>query len=186
VIAFNQADSARKIIAMNPGCGIVLPGIADSLWKYQPAFNYQLLLDSLKNVVAVGNYSMATSLMLNAEMDWQRNRMMRFGFDTFRVYDFVRSRENINLTLAVMDYYTEHAAPDEAFRYLYLLETGGYQAKQARQIQSDLGTRFAERDSRTYMASDPETRLKGLCGNDDWYNAFRKAYLEEWKKQRPK
>jgi hypothetical protein len=186
IIAFNQADSARMIINQNPDCKIRVPGISDSLWKYQPAYNYQVLMDSLKDNVAVGNYSVAISLMLNAERDWVKNRLSGFGFDTFRMYDFVRSRGNISLTLTALNYYLGHAAPDEAFRYLYLLEIGGYQAKEARQIQSDLGTRFAETDFRTDPGYDPVTRLQELCGTDDWYNAFRKAYLEEWKKQKTK
>jgi hypothetical protein len=186
IIAFNQADSARMIINQNPDCNIQVPGISDSLWKYQPACNYQLLVDSLRTIVAVGDYSIAVPLMLNAERDWVKNHLSRFGFDTFRVYDFVRSRGNTNLTLAALNYYLGQAAPDEAFRYLYLLEIGGYQAKEARQIQSDLGTMFAKRDLGTDRESDPVARLQLLCGNDDWYDAFRKAYLGEWKKQKPK
>ena len=63
-LPFNQAESVSVIINLNPGCKISIPGISDSLWKYQPAFNYQQLLDSLKTMSQLGIIHALCHLMI--------------------------------------------------------------------------------------------------------------------------
>ena len=136
VAALQQYRSATGIIHHYPECRISIAGLEDSIRKYAPAAAYQMETDTLNMHYVLGDYKAVLSGLGALNSDYTSDQLARFGLDPIDAVGFIRGRNNLSLTLAMVDDRLEKGDYDEALFYLEMFKSQGAGQKEISSMKS--------------------------------------------------
>ena len=182
---FSASGYLKQALALNDSaieCGFSNKAISDTLIKYSQAAGYQQKLLSARGHVASGDYVTAVNELTENERNYQLFGLDRFGLHSEGVYDFISERSNPYLTEQAISHFNERGDTREALRYLRLLRSQGFPDRSANVTQNLLGKSLAMNDYQLNPKDSGSRLVEQYTLNDDWYEIFRAAYLDEWKR----
>ncbi len=180
--ASGYLKQALALIDSAAGCRFSDEAIRDTLTKYSQAAGYQQKLLSARGHVASGDYVTAVSELTENERNFQLFGLERFGLHPEGAYDFISERSNPYLTEQAIACFNEKGDTREALRYLRLLRSQGFPDRSASVAQNLLGKSLAMNDYQLNPKDSASRLVEQYTLNDDWFEIFRAAYLDEWKR----
>jgi hypothetical protein len=176
-------DSAILIGKKDPACGIDVPRITDTLWKYAAPIRFQQMAGEFGDDLVLNAYPQAVKCYIRCEDFFTENRLGRFGLACRSLYEVSKEKDMLLLTLAAAAWYDSTGNARECFRYARLLHEQGGSNKMIRDLLPRLGRELAAEDMAIHPATEMQTLLAGYTGGNRWYSAFSRAYVSEWRKK---
>jgi hypothetical protein len=172
---YDEADiflsEALELIEKNPNCELKTEKLENIKEVNQPAFDFYHKLGIAELAFSTGNYTSAVSTYYELEKKYHDNRLDRFGIEEPDMRKFVAKKESADLTTACVEYFVQDKQYEEAFFYLSLLKGLGVSPKDAKSLQTDVGSGIAQTND--YL-KPVENYTKGA----KWFRYFKKAYLK--------
>ena len=150
--------------------------LKDSLAKYQDPSDFQRNEQKVNALIAVGDYSGAIHLLIENWALFLTGNLSRFGLKQTDLYGFTSGKNNPYLTESIATFFYQNGNYREAFRFLTLLRSQDFEARQVKTLQENLAKELAKADQ---MAHPDEPTSEGLLrypAADDWFSVFRDTY----------
>lgn len=179
----NAQGYLRQALAMAqsmPGCAIAEKPILDTISKYEQATVYQQKLAEVRSLVTTGEYAKAIEELDALQVFYQSHHLRQFGIQHPGVSDFIRERNNPYLTEKAITFYLGRENYPHALGLLLMAHEQGVAAGNVAVAQEVLGRTFAKQDYPGNTVAEALNRTGKYVPEDDWFNAFRSSYNQEW------
>lgn len=180
-LAVRLLGDARKKSLQHPGCAIDLQAYDDTIKKYLSAAFYLEKLQQAANLDAIGDYGNALQIVTENERFYLLNHLDRFGVRLVTPVDFVGVSDKVQMYREAISWFLGLKDPGSAWYCLKRLKQAGADQRSTREFQERVGMALAEQDAGLFAGTDPEIRVRGYTGGNQWFAKFAQAYLIRWK-----